>query len=86
MAPVAGWLENLLRSFSGQFWEGGSNLPSDETVLAEAHRDWLAAREFFDHATDPDLIDYAILSLQAAEKRYVYLWKKARQKSGREEV
>lgn len=82
---MAGWLGNLFRSFSGQCCEAGS-LPSEEALLAEAHREWLAAREFFNHATDPDLIDYAILSLQAAEKRYVYLWKKARERFGREEA
>ncbi|MGB9793257.1 MAG: YaaL family protein, partial [Thermacetogeniaceae bacterium] len=75
---------NLLRSLYGQ-GSGSGALPSEEALLAEAHREWLAAREFFDNATDPDLIDYAILSLKAAEKRYVYLWKKARERHGRGE-
>lgn len=79
---MAGWLRNWLRSRTGQFWVESSADPigTDDAVLAEAHRDWLAARKFFDCATDPDLIDFAILSLQAAEKRYVYLWKKARER------
>lgn len=81
---MGGWLSNLLRSLSGHGC-AASAPPSEEALLAEAHREWLAAREFFDHATDPDLIDYAILSLKAAEKRYVYLWKRARQRQGRGE-
>ncbi|MDH7578347.1 MAG: DUF2508 family protein [Bacillota bacterium] len=52
----------------------------DCKILAEAHREWMAARKLFDFATEPDLVDYAIHSLKAAEKRYIYLWKKARQK------
>jgi hypothetical protein len=40
---------------------------------------WLAARNYFEHVTDPDLVDFAILSLQAAEKRYEYLWKKMKE-------
>ncbi|NLW55154.1 MAG: DUF2508 family protein [Firmicutes bacterium] len=31
--------------------------------------------------TEPDLIDHAIYTLGAAEKRYVYLLKKAREES-----
>lgn len=52
----------------------------EREALAAAHRDWLAASKFFDFATDPDLVDYAVHSLKAAEKMYVYLWKMARQK------
>lgn len=84
MSPVGGWWDNILRGISGQR-SAVSAVPSEEALLAEAHREWLAAKEFFEHATDPDLIDYAVLSLKAAEKRYVYLWKKARERYGRGE-
>jgi hypothetical protein len=57
-------------------------LDDEEASYYAAHREWLAAKDFFDYATDPDLVDCAIHSLQAAEKRYVYLWKRARQRSG----
>jgi KaiC/GvpD/RAD55 family RecA-like ATPase len=43
--------------------------------IEEAKREWLHARSFFDAVTDPDLIDYAIYSMQAAERRYVYMLK-----------
>ncbi len=51
----------------------------DYQALVEAHSEWLAARDYFEEVTDPDLVDYAILSVQAAEKRYVYLWKRMRE-------
>ncbi len=76
---MAGWLANQTRNLAKVFQsEERNELNDDHMALAEAHREWLAAREFFEQATDPDLVDYAILSLKAAEKRYVYLWKKIR--------
>jgi hypothetical protein len=50
----------------------------ESKALADAHREWLAASRLFDYATEPELVDYAIYSLQAAEKQFVYLWKRAR--------
>ncbi|HAA89730.1 MAG TPA: DUF2508 domain-containing protein [Peptococcaceae bacterium] len=52
----------------------------EEKLLIEAHQEWLAAKRFFDFAEDPDLVDYAIYSLKAAEKKYIYLWKRMRKK------
>ncbi|HHW14011.1 MAG TPA: YaaL family protein [Firmicutes bacterium] len=52
-----------------------------EDLLADveqARQEWLHAKAFFDHVTDPDLIDMAIYSIEAAEKRYMYLLKVAR--------
>lgn len=75
------WLTNQTRSLSQVFRSKDRNKYNDDYLaLTEAHREWLAARDFFEQATDPDLIDYAILSLKAAEKRYVYLWKKMRER------
>jgi len=47
-------------------------------LIGDAHREWLAAKEYFDHVSDPDLIDHAVYVNQAAEKRYTYLLKQAR--------
>ncbi|MDI9419007.1 MAG: YaaL family protein [Firmicutes bacterium] len=44
--------------------------------VEEAKDAWLAARSYFDSLTDPELIDYAIYSLEAAERKYMYLLKK----------
>ncbi|MGI6405841.1 MAG: DUF2508 family protein [Syntrophaceticus sp.] len=74
------WLTNQTRSLTKVFRSRERNKYNDEyQALAEAHRDWLAARNYFEHVTDPDLVDFAILSLQAAEKRYEYLWKKMKE-------
>lgn len=55
--------------------------PERSTLLAaveDARREWLMARTYFDNVTDPRLVDYAIYSIGAAEKRYMYLLDEAR--------
>lgn len=42
-------------------------------LVEQARRDWLAAQRYFNEVTEPDLVDHAIYSVQAAERRYVYL-------------
>ena len=46
-------------------------------LVEKARREWLAAQNAFDFVTEPELVDYAIFALQAAERRYVYLLKLA---------
>lgn len=48
-------------------------------LIEEAKKEWQEARDYFNTVTEPDLIDHAIYTLGAAEKRYVYLLKKARE-------
>ena len=55
--------------------------PDRTSLLAaveDARREWLMARTYFDHVTDPRLVDYAIYCIGAAEKRYMYLLDEAR--------
>lgn len=47
-------------------------------LLEDAHREWNHAKIYFNNVTEPDLIDYAVFYLGAAEKKYTYLWKCAR--------
>lgn len=64
---------------------GHSELEEVISALEQAKQEWLAARNFFSEVTDPDLIDAAIYQLEAAERRYMYLWKlvcQERQKEG----
>ena len=49
------------------------------TIVEEARQDWQGARKRFEQISDPDLVDHAIYALEAAERRYVYLLKKARE-------
>ncbi len=51
------------------------------TVINEAKKEWEDAKQFYNNVDDPDLIDYAIYAIQAAEKKYTYLYKKAKKKS-----
>lgn len=48
-------------------------------LIEEAKREWQEARAYFNTVTEPELVDHAIYALGAAEKRYVYLLKKARE-------
>jgi hypothetical protein len=48
-------------------------------LIEEAKKDWQEARAYFNTVTEPELVDHAIYTLGAAEKRYVYLLKKARE-------
>lgn len=48
--------------------------------LAEGAKDeWQQAQAYFEHVKDHDLIDYAIVKLEAAEKRYDYLLRQLRE-------
>ncbi|NLN16977.1 MAG: YaaL family protein [Firmicutes bacterium] len=65
------------------FEEETDDLEADnEEVVREAHQEWVGARNYFDNVTDPALVDYAIYAMQAAEKRYMYLLKRARERDG----
>ncbi|MGI6036568.1 MAG: DUF2508 family protein [Limnochordia bacterium] len=54
----------------------------DLTVVQEAHQEWVGACNYFENVTDPALVDYAIYAMQAAEKRYMYLLKRVRDRTG----
>jgi len=80
VSAVVNWLTDQCRSLSDFFRKGRNKYNDDYLALADAHQEWVAARNFFEQVSDPDLVDYAVLSLKAAEKRYVYLWKRVRER------
>jgi hypothetical protein len=47
--------------------------------LEMACREWKYAKLYFNCVIDPDLIDHAIYYLDATEKKYIYLLKRARE-------
>lgn len=53
--------------------------PKDEEMLQRAHRELQEAHNCFSSVDDPELIDYAIYSLKAAEIRYNFLFQKIKQ-------
>jgi hypothetical protein len=52
-------------------------------LVEEARQDYLVALSQFNHVSDPDLVDHAIHAMVAAEKKYTFLLKKARQEGYR---
>jgi len=56
--------------------EGGEEDLLD--LIREAHREWMDALAYFDRVAEPDLVDYAIYRLGAAENRYRCLLRRAR--------
>ncbi|GFN21689.1 MAG: YaaL family protein [Thermoanaerobacteraceae bacterium] len=59
-------------------------LPADVEVLVvalkEAQQEWMEAQNLFSEVTEPDLVDQAIYRLQAAERKFMYLYKEVQQK------
>ncbi|MFI5360221.1 MAG: DUF2508 family protein [Halanaerobiales bacterium] len=47
--------------------------PDLEEHLREAYQEWKNALEYFDNATEPELIDHASFLIGAAERKYMYL-------------
>lgn len=84
---VAGCIDGVAGFLLGRDMDGTAR--AERTALAEAvedaRREWQAARALLDTVTDPLLIDYAILSAGAAEKRYMYLLEEARKQGVRVE-
>ncbi len=44
--------------------------------LKRAQEEMKAKEKYFDHATDPDLVDFAIYDMEASKRKYSYLLKK----------
>jgi len=66
------------------FWsKGGESSAEDELLerdLWQAHKEWKLAQRRLDEALGPDEVDYAVLMLEAAEKRYGMLLRKAKER------
>lgn len=50
------------------------------SLIEKARQEWLAAIVLFNNVCEKELIDYAIYNLNAAERRYTFLLKEAREK------
>lgn len=46
--------------------------------IEKARDEWVMAQSRLDSVTDPELIDHAIFMMEAAEKKFMYLLRKAR--------
>lgn len=54
-------------------------MPGLPEVVEQARQEWLGAQHYYNSVSDKDLVDHAVYMMQAAEKKYVYLLKQARQ-------
>lgn len=52
---------------------------SDQELLKEAHQELICAYNMFARVVDEEMVDCAVYSINAAEKRYNYLYKKIKQ-------
>ncbi len=82
-------LKNILLSVVKYFDNEGNEVIEENNksildLVEDAKCEWLAAKEYFETVSDPDLIDYAILSIEATEKRYNYLLKQVKQMEAKE--
>lgn len=46
--------------------------------IERAKREWDQTQMIFDWANDPEMVDYAIYAMGAAERKYMYLLNKAK--------
>lgn len=60
-----------------------NNKKSEEDEILEdlkkAHEEWMMKEEYFQWATDPDLIEHATYELKASKLKYIYYLKKAKE-------
>ncbi len=47
-------------------------------LIQKAWLEWQAAHRYYQAVSDPDLVEYAIFAIKAAETKYRYLMKQAR--------
>lgn len=52
--------------------------PTMADLVEQARQEWLTAQSYYNTVSDKDLVDHAVYMMQAAEKKYMYLLKKAR--------
>ncbi len=56
----------------------GELVPALEDAVEEARAEWVSARRYFECVSEPDLVDQAIYSMEAAERKYMYLLRLAK--------
>ena len=60
--------------------EAASEITSSlEAAVEEARAEWLSTRRYFECVSEPDLVDQAIYSMEAAERKYMYLLRLAKE-------
>jgi len=76
-------LSSMLQGLSGRHSARLRNEPEEsahtlQLEIATAHREWQAAQQYFQVVSDPELVDHAIFNLEAAQRKYMYLFRRMR--------
>lgn len=80
METLHGGINNISSRFlAGAVGPKDQGCPELLQAVAQAHREWEMAKRIFESVTDPDLVDYAIYQVQAAQKHYTYLLRRAKE-------
>ncbi|NLZ52746.1 MAG: DUF2508 family protein [Thermoanaerobacteraceae bacterium] len=46
--------------------------------IRKAHQEWVRAQKYFQWVSDPELVDHAIFTEEAARRKYIYLLNQAK--------
>ena len=65
-------IKSILESFKSK-----KHSEKDEMFIniENAKKEWEDAKNIFENVSQPDLVDYAIYKVEAAEQKYIYLLK-----------
>jgi len=71
-------MKNLFNKVKNEITEKAERKEPTNDIFVNvecARKEWEYAKNIFENVSDPDLIDYAIYNVEAAEKKYTYLIK-----------
>lgn len=72
--------ENVTREFIDSIKKSEeTDIEKMHQALAQAKHEWEFAQSYFDSVCEPDLVEFAIYNQKAAEQKYEYLIKQAKE-------
>ena len=72
--------ENIARDFIDSIKNSEeTDIDKMRDALNQAKHEWEFAQSYFDSVSDPDLVEFAIYNQRAAEQKYAYLIKQAKE-------
>lgn len=84
-----GYIRKALYYLNEELWlkgfgvEEANRINEREFSLRElvelARRDWEQAKALFEEVSEPEMVDHAIYAIEAAERKYIYLLKRAKE-------
>ncbi len=86
MCILLSWGRSCAHCRSGQQKTVDKQSRLDRAAVQQASLEVRQAYQVLAQVEDPDMVDYAVFTLQAAEKRYAYLIKKMKEQESYDEV